>query len=217
MRKFLLALVPLVALGTAEAAVVDSAPAKQQLTYTVQHSKYGTIGTYTNTIERQGDTTHVATEAKLGVSMLGISFYSQNISRKETWRGNRIVDFKGVTTTNGKSIELTGKADGDHFTMMTPNGATTAPADVRIANPWSKAAVEGAVMLTPDRGRVENITTDEKGMTTLKIGNRDVRTEHIQVMRGSPDRRYEVWLDEKGTPVQFALVGNDTITFTLKS
>src|SRR6266446_1823229 len=227
-RKLVLVVVPmltlsaeLAALASNEpgkqrlAALASNEPEKQQLVYNVQHSKYGKIGTYTNTIEHQGGMTNVTTDAKLAVSVLGVNLYRQDISRREIWRGNRIVDFHGVTTENGKTVELNGKAEGDHFAIMTPNGTTNAPADVRLANPWSRQAVDGDVMLTLDSGRLEMVTISGKEQETLNIGRRQVRTEHTQVLRGSGLGRYDVWLDEKGTPIQFSVVGDDTITFTL--
>src|SRR5215467_3331488 len=67
--------------------LVTPAPlAKEQLVYSVRHSKYGKIGTYTNTIEHHGYTTNVTTDGKLAVSVLGINLYRQDISRHETWR-----------------------------------------------------------------------------------------------------------------------------------
>src|SRR4030095_5260841 len=154
-RKLFLFVVPMLMLSAVSAAVVgndpgkqqlaplaSNEPEKQQLVYNVQHSKYGKIGTYTNTIEHQGDMTSITTDAKLAVSVLGVNLYRQNISRREILLGNIIVHFHGVPTENGKAVELIGKAEGDHFAIMTPNGTTNAPADVRLANPWSRQAVE---------------------------------------------------------------------------
>jgi hypothetical protein len=215
-QKFrLVILVPMLALSASGVALAANAPGKEQLVYNVQHSKYGKIGVYTNMIEHQGDITNVTTIANLTVSVLGVNMYRQDISRRETWRGNRVVDFHGVTTENGKMVELNGKAEGDHFAIVTPNGKTNAPADVRFANPWSRQAVDGDTMLTLDRGRLEKVSIRNKEQATVKIGRRQVRTEHIQVLRGGGAGRYDVWLDEKGIPVQFSVVGDDTITFTL--
>jgi len=212
----LIALLPLILASAAPAAPAAVPAAKQQLVYKVQHSKYGNIGTYTNIIEHKGDMTSVATDAKMTVSVMGISLYSQKISRQETWQGNRLVGFHGVTTVNGKSVELDGKAEGDHFTMSTPQGTLTAPADVRLANPWSKETLEGEMMLTPDRGRLEPVTVSTMTPTTLSIGGRQVKTEQYDVLRGNGASSYRVWIDDKGIPVQFSLVSPDnSVTFTL--
>ena len=48
------------------------------------------------------------------------------------------------------------------------------------------------------------------------VRGKKIRTAHFEVRRGGP-RRYEVWLDETGTVVQFALVSpENSITFTLE-
>jgi hypothetical protein len=197
------------------AALASSERGTQQLVYNVQHLKYGKIGTYTNTIEHDGDITTVTTNARLAVSVLGVNLYRQDISRREIWRGNRIVQFHGVTTENGKTVELIGVAQGDHFAMMTPSGTTTAPAKVRIANPWSRQAVEGEMIIAPDSGQLEMITMSSNEQVTLNIGQRQVVTEHIQVLRKGGPGHYDVWLDAKGIPVQFRVVDDETITFTL--
>lgn len=228
LRKVLLVVVPMLMVSAVSAALVNNdpeaeeleapavnEPAKQQLVYNVEHSKYGRIGTYINTIEHRGETTNITTNAKLAVSVLGVNLYRQDISRREIWRGNRIVHFHGVTTENGKTVELIGKAEGDHFALTTPSGTTTAPADVRLANPWSRQAVDGDMIITPDKGQLEMVMLSSKQHETLNIGQRQVLTEHTQVLRGGGPGRYDVWLDDKGTPIQFRVVGDDTITFTL--
>src|SRR3954468_20015901 len=128
-----------------------SAPASQRLTYEVHHARYGNIGTYTNAVEKNGDTTTVTTEAHIRVSLAGIVLYRQDVSRQERWNGDRLVSFHGVTTVNGKPIEMTGAAQGDRFVMMSPEGEIVAPASVRIANPWSANVLRGDTILTPDR------------------------------------------------------------------
>lgn len=222
-RKLLLIVVPMLTISAVSAALMSNEPGepragdepeKQQLVYNVQHSKYGKIGTYTNTIEQQGDITNITTNANLAVSILGVNLYRQDISRREIWHGNRIVHFHGVTTENGKAVELIGRAEGDHFAITTPSGTTTAPADVRVANPWSRQAVDGDMIIAPDSGQLEMVTMSSTEQVTLNIGQRQVLTEHTQVLRDGGGR-YDVWLDDKGTPLQFRVVGDDTITFTL--
>jgi hypothetical protein len=138
------------------------------------------------------------------------------VSRVEIWSGDRLMGFHSVTSVNGKPIELNGMAEGNEFVLMTPEGTVTAPADVRLANPWSLSAVEGEMMLTPDRGRLEMIMLTGMDETMLRIGSKMVHAKHFAVIRGAGPRKYEIWLDDQDTPVQFSVVApNDTITFTL--
>ena len=91
--------------------------ALQKLVYQVRHSTYGSIGTYTNSVETNGNETKVTTEGRIRVSILGIVLYRQDFDRVERWVGERLMSFQGLTTTNGRSTEVKGKAEGDSFAV----------------------------------------------------------------------------------------------------
>ena len=97
----------------AHASPADSAAsASQRLTYSVHHSRYGTMGTYTNAVEKSGDMTTVNTEVHIQLSVLGVVLYRQEAMRQERWDGGRLIGFHGVTTVNGRSFEMNGAAQG---------------------------------------------------------------------------------------------------------
>jgi Family of unknown function (DUF6134) len=190
----------------------------QRLVYTVHHSRYGNIGTYSNAVEKSGETTTVTTDAHIQVSLLGVVFYRQDASRQERWAGNRLISFHGVTTVNGKPFEMTGAAQGDRFVMMSPDGDIVTPASVRIANPWSIDVLRGNTILTPDRGRMENVQVKDGVETSVSINGRDTRTKRYEIDRLDGQKRYEIWMDEGGTPVRFITYNpNGSVTFTLTS
>jgi hypothetical protein len=196
------------------AAAAPAAP--QRLVYEVHHSRYGTIGTYTNAVEKSGDSTTVSTEAHITVSLLGVVLYRQEASRREQWTGNRLMSFKGVTTINGKPMEMTGEAQGDRFVMMSPEGDIVAPATVRIANPWSPDVLHGDTILTPDRGRMENVKVKGGEEASVALNGRSTKAKRYEIDRLDGSKRYEVWLDASGTPVQFTMYNpGGTVTFTL--
>ena len=212
-----------VARAAPSSLVTSAAPAgasagTTKLVYKVRHSRYGDLGTFTNTVQHSGDKTTVTSDAHYKVGALGVTFYRQDVSRVETWSGDRLVAFHGVTSVNGKAVELNGKADGDQFVLMTPEGTVKAPATVRVANPWSRISVQGDFMLTPDAGRLEKIKLSGMEDATVRVGAKTVHAKHFAVLRGEGPRRYEIWLDDADMPVQFAVVGpNETITFTLQA
>jgi hypothetical protein len=200
--------------------LVESGPAlsasPERMVYRVQHSRYGNIGIYSNAVEKAGSVTTVTTEAHILVSILGVVLYRQDVARQERWNADRLVSFHGVTTVNGKSYELTGIADGDRFVLMSPDGPIVAPASVRIANPWSADVLRGDTLLTPDRGRIENVQVKTTEETSLAINGRTTRTKHYEINRLDGTKRYDVWLDDRGTPVQFTTNNpNGMVTFTL--
>ena len=205
--------------GILSAAPVVAAPAPAlKLVYIAHHSRYGRIGTFTNTITRNGDETDVDCEVRIAVSYFGITVFRQNASRQEHWKGGRLVSFHGVTTTNGNSIQLNGSAQDDHFVLQRPDGETViAPATVRLANPWSAAALRGSSMFTPDRGRLDdvNVTT---GSADIHIAGKPIHVTRYDVHLPDGEKKYEVDVDEGGTVDQFVIYNpGGTITFSLAS
>ena len=198
------------------ASDVSAAPAQQKMVYQVHHSRYGDIGTYTNSVEKAGDMTTVTTDAHIQVSLLGVVLYRQEAQRQERWNGNRLVSFHGVTTVNGKALEMTGAAQGDQFVMMGPEGDIIAPAGVKLANPWSGDVLRGKTLLTPDRGRMEDVDVKDGGETMVAINGKQTRAKRFEIDLLDGKKRYEVWLDDRGTPVKFTTYNpNGTVTFTL--
>ncbi len=221
-RAFAIPLSSVVALIVLAAAMVmpalPASAAPQKLVYQVQHPTYGSIGTLTNAIEKNGDQTTVTSDGRIRVSILGIVLYRQEFSRIEHWIGDRLTAFHGVTTVNGRATEVNGSAEGDRFVVSSPSGNATAPATVRIANPWSADALKGDTMLVPDRGTVDKVVVNRAEMTSVAINGRMVRARRYEIDRPSGEKRYEVWLDEQGTPVMFNVNNRGApVTFTLMS
>ena len=202
-------------------ALMSASPASaaiQKFVYEIRHSSYGSIGTYTNAVETSGNKTTVTSEGRIRVAILGIVLYRQDFDRIERWMGNRLMSFQGLTTTNGRATEVKGEAEGDKFAVNSPNGSFTAPADVKIANPWSDVVLKGSAMMTPDRGLVEDVTIRPAEMTELAINGSKVRARRYEIARLSGEKRYEVWMDDEGTPVMFNVnTRRGLVTFTLTS
>jgi Family of unknown function (DUF6134) len=203
-------------LASLAAPQAGMAAESRKLVYDVYLSRFGTIGTYTNSVESKGDDTIVTTEARIRVSLAGFTLYQQDATRQETWFDGRLVSFRGMTTTNGRSYELSGAAEGENFVLNSPQGSVLAPASVRIANPWSPEVLRGAVLFTPDRGRLEHVEVSEGLPETLTLDGRGVATRRYEITRDDGEKRYEIWMDDRGTPVKFHLYNRyGTVIFTL--
>jgi len=197
---------------------LPAAASIQKMVYQIQHRTYGRIGTLTNSVDKNGEQTKVTSEGQIRVSILGIVLYRQDFSRLEQWAGDRLMSFHGTTTVNGRMMEVNGAAEGDHFVVSSPNGSATAPATVRLANPWSDSTLKGDTMMTPDRGIIETVKISSAETTSIPIKGRMVRARHYEISRQTGERRYDVWFDDQGTPVKFSVnTGNGLVTFTLVS
>jgi hypothetical protein len=194
----------------------DSAavPGAQMLRYHVKHAIYGDIGTYSNTVERTGDTTRVLTEAHIKVSLLGIVVHREDAQRQERWRGDRLVFFHGITTKNGQPLEVRGEARGDRFIIASPRGTVIAPADIHPANPWSANFLGSDTMMRVDTGAIEPVRIGGGAETSITIDGATLRTRQYEI---DGKTRYKVWLsDAEQVPVMFS-VDDDSgeVTFTL--
>ncbi len=218
MSRSVRAIAAVCVMGAALTTGAGAAPEPQKFVYTIHHSRYGKIGTFTNTVVRNGDDTTVSTEVRIAVSILGVTFYRQDASRQEQWDGDRLVSFHGITTTNGNAIKLDGSAQGDHFVLKTPGGEKVAPANVRLANPWSPAILGGNFLFTPDRGRLDKVRVSGGDPASFTVAGRAVQAKKYNVYLLDGMKKYEVDLDGRGVPVQFVVFGdNGAITFTLDS
>jgi hypothetical protein len=189
-----------------------------RLDYSIHHSKYGNIGSYSNTIDNEGQNTTVTTKENIAVKVLGITAHRQNAERVEKWNGDRLTYFHAVTDINGKSTPVDGVAQGDHFQITSPKGATEAPANIRIANPWSPKLMNGDTILLPDDGTVSKVQITPAQDTMVKVGGNDVQAKLYDINFVGTNKHYQVWFDSSGTPVMFNQVDNSgTVTFTLNA
>jgi hypothetical protein len=208
-------------LGACFAAALFASPngasaAQDRLDYRVSHSIYGDIGTYSNVVERDGETTKVTTTLDVKVSILGIVAYRRSAHRVETWMGDRLVDFQSTSRLNGKTIALSGAAQGDNFVLASPNGKLRAPATIRVANPWTTNNLNGDTILSPDDGTIRKARLTDAGDTSVTIQARNIRAHEYDIAMIGTAKHYQVWFDASGTPVMFRLFDSDGIcTFTL--
>src|SRR5256885_4313803 len=128
-----------------------------QFIYHVNHSVFGDIGTYSNTVEPTRDGATVKTQAHFEVKMLGVRMHREDAERTERWQGNRFVAFRGVTDKGDGPVEVKGEARGNNFIITSPQGTITAPGSVHPANPWSSNFLHSNTMMRPDTGKLEQV------------------------------------------------------------
>jgi len=215
LRAAILACVVAIAGATALPLGAAEAAAPMQLTYRVTHSTFGDIGTYTNTIEPVAGGITVQTRAHFQVKMLGVQLYNEDAQRTERWQGNRLVSFDGVTSKGSESMTVRGEARGNRFVINTPHGIETAPATVHPANPWSANFLNSNTMMRPDDGRLEAVRIGGGQPGGIDLDGRPNRARKYEVVGTT---RYDIWLDDQGVPVKFAVDDNSgKVTFTLAS
>jgi hypothetical protein len=190
-----------------------AAQGSAQFIYRVNHSVFGDIGTYSNTLEPSRDGITIKTKAHFEVKMLGVRVHREDAERTERWQGNRLVSFHGVTDKGDGPQEVKGEARGNNFVITSPQGTVNAPGSVHPANPWSSSFLHSNMMMRPDSGKIEQVRIGGGQETAVKIDGATVSAVKYEVDGAT---KYTVWLDARGVPVMF-WVDDDTgkVAFTL--
>ncbi|HVH75540.1 MAG TPA: DUF6134 family protein [Stellaceae bacterium] len=190
-----------------------SAASPVRLVYQVDHSVFGDIGTYSNTIETAGSTTTVSTTAHFRVRVLGVVMHREDATRTERWNGDRLVYFHSLTNKGGAPIEVSGQATPSGFVIRSPQGIFTAPAAVHPANPWSPNFLDAHTMMRVDSGKIERVNISGGGEEPIKVDGQTVLARDYEVAGAT---RYRVWIDGRGIPVKFTVDdASGKVTFTL--
>lgn len=192
----------------AAAGVVRPALADPQIyEYRVEHPLYGDIGTYTNIVDKSGDTANVETKLHVVVKLLGVVVHRQDAERRERWQHDRLTLFRGVTKTNGDPVEVDGVARGNSFVITTPAGTVAAPADVRPTNPWSPNMLDADVVMSTRSGKIFHAHLDRVKDEVVIAGGKPERLRRFDI---TTDKHQVVWLDEHNVAVAFRTEENGT-------
>lgn len=204
------------ATGAAQAYPARAAPAFYQRVYQyeIEDSTYGNLGTYTNIVTHDGDRVEVRTVVNAVVRILGIPFFRESAQRLEQWQNGRLVAFRSNTDDNGTKIDVTGKAQGDHFVIDAPTGVITAPARVHPSNPWAAQNFSTDTMMSTKTGEVVKVKVTDCGEKTVTFNGKAMRL-HQYFIDGT--KHQVVWLNDKGVVVAFQTPEHGAaINFVLK-
>jgi hypothetical protein len=179
--------------------------AAETYTYTVRHPFYGEIGSYRDTVDRDGATTRIDSVLHIVVRFLGIVLHREDAHSTQILQDGRLVRFDGVTTTNGSVAEVHGTAEPDGFHITRPSGSATAPRDVIPSSPWFAKAGLG-VMMSTKTGKVDPVHGTDGGPAVVTIEGRAVPVRRFEIVS---DKRQEVWLTASGVPVRFRSYESD--------
>jgi hypothetical protein len=187
---------------------------KQVYEYRIKHPVFGDVGTYVNTITRNGERTDVETKIKVLVTIIGNVVYRQDAERREHWNNGRLASFRGVTETNGARVEVSGQAQGDSFVITAPQGTVVAPADVHPTNPWSPRILRSETMMASATGRLVRgrvVRVVDEDVARLDGTKATLRRYEIE-----SDQRQFVWFDDEGIARAFRIEeGGAMIDFVL--
>ncbi|MEE8559428.1 MAG: DUF6134 family protein [Alphaproteobacteria bacterium] len=210
----LLVLVPFAAMTFAAGSAARANVPYGTYKYVINHPLYGDIGTFTNTISRDGGEVVVDTRLRVAVRLLFIVVYRLEADRREVWRDGRLAAYDSLTNDNGTDVRVAGRAEGEKFIIEGPQGRIEAPAGVHPSNPWSIGITRAGAVMAAETGRLPRVTVTGGEARTVKVGGREVKARRFRV---TGDMELEIWFDRNDVAVRFAYAsGGDRLVFTLQ-
>ncbi len=192
-------------LGASACVVLGAANApasaeSRTYSYSVVHAKYGTIGTYADTIDESGGKRQIDTKLRVAVKVLGFTLYREEADRTELWEGGHLISFHGSTIVDGKPLEVRGEARSEGFAITSPSGTIIAPLNIYTSSPWSVELPKPDVMMSTKTGRVERVQVIDDGVSLTTINGSAIPLHHYRILS---NKRQDAWVDAGGVPVRF--------------
>src|SRR5207302_9890457 len=100
-----------------------------------------------------------------------------------------------VTNINGKSSPVDGILQGDHFQITGPKGQESAPANIRVANPWSPMLMNGDTLLMPDDGTVSKVQITPAQETSVQVAGNNVSAKEYDIKFVGTTEHYQACFD----------------------
>jgi Family of unknown function (DUF6134) len=197
------------------AGICPALAGQQVYVYSVMHPVYGDIGTFTDRIDRNPESTRIDSKLRIAVTFLGVVAFRQDSDTTEIMHGDRLVSLQSVTDKDGQHLEVHGEVQGDKFVVIATGGSYAGPAAIAPSDPWvlNRTGIETVVFT--DTGRIIKMHVTGGGYDMVTVNGVSVSARHFIVVG---DRQQEVWLDNRHIPIMFRTIENGTaIDFVLQN
>ena len=170
------------------------------------------IGHHRVAFRQEGPTTLMVVEAKIEITLLGITVYRFLHSGRETWRGGRLIDFHTTTDDDGDRLMVEARRNGaGDFDVRNSDQALVAPGKTIPSSLWHL----GILQARAEDRLLHTITGELLPMKVTGLGRREVETGAGLVaaegyfVDARPDFHRELWYDEAGLLAAAALTAAD--------
>lgn len=131
------------------------------------------IGFHEFRVVSDGAEQRVEIDAQFDVKVLFINAYSYRHSNVENWRNGCLVDIRSSTDDNGDKLQVEGQAGPDGFVLGGSGGPENVADDcVQTFAYWNPGILAAGRLLNAQTGQVVDVTIDDKGPDSLRIGDR---------------------------------------------
>lgn len=170
------------------------------------------IGHHRVAFRQEGQTTFMAVEAKVEVTLLGLTIYRFLHRGRETWRAGKLIEFQTFTDDDGDALTVEVRRNGsDDFEVRSADKALVVPGQTIPSSLWHLGILRTRVqdqLLRTVTGQLLSMTVTDLGRRQIETADGLVTAEGYFV-DARPDFNRELWYDEAGLLVAANLTGED--------
>ena len=154
------------------------------------------IGEHRFTVETDGSTRLVSSEADFKVTLLGFTAYRYHHHAQEQWAGDCLVSLTSSTDDDGKAANVRLAKVGEVDEITTGTGQGSVPGCLMTYAYWNPAMRSQTRLLNPQTGKVDVVKVERVGSGRIAVHGVDVDAVDWRVTGG--DSPVDVWVTSSG-------------------
>lgn len=187
----------LLALSCGLVAALAHAAGPSTRTYAFQALLDGKpIGEHRFTVETDGTSRLVTSEADFKVTLLGFTAYRYHHRAQEQWAGDCLASLTSNTDDDGKPANVRLTRNGDVNEIATASGHGSVPGCLMTYAYWNPAMRSQARLLNPQTGKVDAVKVERVGSGRVRVHGVDVDAVDWRVSGG--ESPVDVWVSADG-------------------
>lgn len=171
------------------------------------------VGTHRVTFSRDGEDIVVDTKFNVTIKILVVPVYTYLYTSTERWRDGKLISLHAETDDNGEKSNVKVSRANDILNLQGSGGEYSVDGDTYPTTHWNSGVIGATRVINTITGKVNEVTMDNRGIETVKIGENDGVARHYAYQG---DLATEVWYDDIGRWVKMRFPGKDGVMIEYK-
>lgn len=154
------------------------------------------IGEHRFTVETDGTSRLVTSEADFKVTLLGFTAYRYHHHAREQWAGDCLASLASDTNDDGKPASVRLARNGDANQIATATGDRSVPGCLMTYAYWNPAMRSQTRLLDPQTGRVDAVKVERVGDGHIAVHGAEVEAVDWRITGG--ESPVDVWVSPAG-------------------
>jgi hypothetical protein len=154
------------------------------------------IGEHRFTVEADGPSRLVTSEADFKVTLLGFTAYRYHHRAQEQWADDCLTSLTSSTDDDGKAANVRLTRNGDANEIATATGHGSVPGCLMTYAYWNPALLSQGRLLNPQTGKVDAVRVERVASGRIAVHGVDVDAVDWRITGG--ESPVEVWVSTAG-------------------